>query len=113
MSIPQAANTGIIERPSKSEPRGKPSAAKIGCQELRAIELTSRIEASPQVLFADLVDGWAKRQPDRAAFEADDVARMVEYLLGEGGRNVSGSVLTIAPGSTPELPLQATRFSVH
>jgi fatty-acyl-CoA synthase len=65
MSIPQAANTGIIERPSKSEPCGKPSAAK---NWLKAIELISRIEASPQVLFADLVDDWAKRQPDRAAF---------------------------------------------
>jgi 3-oxoacyl-[acyl-carrier protein] reductase len=32
--------------------------------------------------------------------EADDVARMVEYLLGEGGRNVSGSVLTVDAGST-------------
>src|ERR1700756_4993146 len=32
--------------------------------------------------------------------EAEDVARMVEYLLGEGGRNVTGSVLTIDAGNT-------------
>jgi 3-oxoacyl-[acyl-carrier protein] reductase len=32
--------------------------------------------------------------------EADDIARMVEYLLGEGGRNVTGSVLTIDAGNT-------------
>jgi 3-oxoacyl-[acyl-carrier protein] reductase len=32
--------------------------------------------------------------------EACDVARMVEYLLGEGGRNISGSVLTIDAGNT-------------
>jgi 3-oxoacyl-[acyl-carrier protein] reductase len=32
--------------------------------------------------------------------EADDVARMVEYLLGEGGRNITGSVLTIDAGNT-------------
>jgi 3-oxoacyl-[acyl-carrier protein] reductase len=32
--------------------------------------------------------------------EADDVARMVEFLLGDGGRNVTGSVLTIDAGNT-------------
>jgi 3-oxoacyl-[acyl-carrier protein] reductase len=32
--------------------------------------------------------------------EVDDVARMVEYLLGDGGRNITGSVLTIAAGNT-------------
>jgi 3-oxoacyl-[acyl-carrier protein] reductase len=32
--------------------------------------------------------------------EADDVARMVEYLLGDGGRNITGSVLTIDAGNT-------------
>jgi 3-oxoacyl-[acyl-carrier protein] reductase len=32
--------------------------------------------------------------------EARDVARMVEYLLGEGGRNITGSVLTIDAGNT-------------
>jgi fatty-acyl-CoA synthase len=65
MSIQQAANIGVIERPTRSEPsRAKPSAAK---RWLKAIELTSRFEASPQALFADKVDDWAKRQPDRAA----------------------------------------------
>jgi fatty-acyl-CoA synthase len=65
MSIEPAATTGVIERPTSSEPsRGKPSAAK---RWLKAIELTSRIEADPQALFADVVEGWARRQPDRAA----------------------------------------------
>jgi 3-oxoacyl-[acyl-carrier protein] reductase len=32
--------------------------------------------------------------------ETDDVARMVEYLLGDGGRNITGSVLTIDAGNT-------------
>lgn len=32
--------------------------------------------------------------------EACDVARMVEYLLGEGGRNITGSILTIDAGNT-------------
>src|SRR5216684_5910774 len=65
MSIQPAVNTGVIERPMSNEPsRGKPSAAKSW---LKAIELTSRIEANPRVLFADLVDDWARRQPDQVA----------------------------------------------
>jgi fatty-acyl-CoA synthase len=65
MSIQPAANSGVIEPPTGSEPsRGKPSAAKCW---LKAIELTSRIEARPHALFTDIVDHWAKLQPDRAA----------------------------------------------
>ena len=32
--------------------------------------------------------------------EADDVPSMVEYLLGEGGRNITGTVLTVDAGNT-------------
>ena len=32
--------------------------------------------------------------------ETDDVASMVEYLLGEGGRNITGTVLTVDAGNT-------------
>jgi 3-oxoacyl-[acyl-carrier protein] reductase len=32
--------------------------------------------------------------------EADDVAAMVEFLLGEGGRNITGTVLTVDSGNT-------------
>jgi fatty-acyl-CoA synthase len=65
MSIQPAANTGVIARPTSNVPsRAKPSAAKSW---LKAIELTARIEADPRALFADLVDDWARRQPDRAA----------------------------------------------
>ena len=56
-------NADVIEQTSIS-PRGKPSAAKSW---LKAIELTSRIEADPSRLFADLVEDWSKRQPDRPA----------------------------------------------
>ena len=42
----------------------------------------------------------AGRSALRRLPEADDVARMVEYLLGDGGRNVTGSVLTIDAGNT-------------
>jgi 3-oxoacyl-[acyl-carrier protein] reductase len=32
--------------------------------------------------------------------DVDDVANAVAYLLGEGGRNISGTVLTVDAGST-------------
>jgi fatty-acyl-CoA synthase len=58
-------NTGVIDpATSKAQSRGKPSAAKSW---LKAIELTSRIEADPGRLFADVVEDWAKREPDRPA----------------------------------------------
>jgi fatty-acyl-CoA synthase len=56
-------NAGVIDQPTSTpRPRGKPSAAKSW---LKAIELTSRIEADPCRLFADLVEDWSKREPDR------------------------------------------------
>ena len=42
----------------------------------------------------------AGRSALRRLPETDDVARMVEYLLGEGGRNITGSVLTVDAGNT-------------
>src|SRR5258708_6805812 len=42
----------------------------------------------------------ASRSALRRLPETDDVARMVEYLLGDGGRNITGSVLTIDAGNT-------------
>ena len=59
--------TGLIDRPTENPPR-KPSAAKAW---LKAIELTSRIEAEPLRLFADIVEDWASRQPDRPALVSD------------------------------------------
>ena len=38
---------------------------------LKAIGLTSRIEAEPRCLFADFVDQWAQRQPHRVALLSD------------------------------------------
>src|ERR1700732_68485 len=58
-------NAGVIDQPTHSPRlRGKPSAAKSW---LKAIELTSRIEANPSRLFADVVEDWSKQQPDRPA----------------------------------------------
>lgn len=65
-------NADVIEQttPSASKPPlpRKPSAAKSW---LKAIELTSRIEADPSRLFADVVEDWSKRQPDRPALIAE------------------------------------------
>jgi len=55
-------------------------------------------------LTQSLSEDQRKRIAGRSALrrlpEADDVARMVEYLLGDGGRNITGSVLTIDAGNT-------------
>src|SRR5689334_22893786 len=55
-------------------------------------------------LTHNLSDEGRKRIAGRSALrrlpETGDVARMVEYLLGEGGRNVTGTVFTIDAGNT-------------
>jgi 3-oxoacyl-[acyl-carrier protein] reductase len=55
-------------------------------------------------LTQSLSEDQRKRIAGRSALrrlpETDDVARMVEYLLGDGGSNITGSVLTIDAGNT-------------
>src|SRR5471032_542234 len=55
-------------------------------------------------LTQSLSDDQRKRIAGRSALrrmpETDDVAAMVEYLLGDGGRNITGTVLTIDAGNT-------------
>ena len=59
----------VIQRATGSgAPRRRPSAAKTW---LKAIELTSQIEAEPHRLFADVVEDWAERQPGRPALLSD------------------------------------------
>lgn len=58
--------TGVIEQLKSAR---VPSASKIW---LKAIELTARIETLPGRLFADVVDDWMRRQPDRIALVVDD-----------------------------------------
>ena len=60
--------TGVIERPKAVR---APSASKVW---LKAIELTARIETLPGRLFADVIDDWAQRQPDRPALLTDDTS---------------------------------------
>jgi fatty-acyl-CoA synthase len=83
----------VIEpSPKRLQPRGKPSAAKSW---LKAIELTSRIEADPFRLFADVVEDWSQRAPDRAALIseaetfsyralADRINRYARWALSAG-----------------------------
>src|SRR5271169_250919 len=68
-----AMNAGVIEhsivgQPSNRGLRGKPSVAK---NWLKAIELTSRIEANPHRLFADIVEDWAGKHPERPSLVSD------------------------------------------
>ncbi len=55
-------------------------------------------------LTRSLSDEGRQRIAGRSALrqlpEAEDIAAMVEYLLGDGGRNITGSVLTIDAGNT-------------
>jgi 3-oxoacyl-[acyl-carrier protein] reductase len=53
-----------------------------------------------QSLSPDQRKRIASRSALRRLPETDDVARMVEYLLGDGGRNITGSVMTIDAGNT-------------
>ncbi|MET3336130.1 non-ribosomal peptide synthetase component F [Bradyrhizobium japonicum] len=66
--------TGVIERQKVAR---APSASKIW---LKAIELTARIETLPGRLFADVIDDWAQRQPDRVALITDDASLDYEGL---------------------------------
>lgn len=42
----------------------------------------------------------ARRSALRRLPEIEDVARSIEFLLGEGGRNITGTVLTVDAGNT-------------
>jgi fatty-acyl-CoA synthase len=84
-------NQRVIEQATDSR-RRKPSAAKSW---LKAIELTSRIEADPSRLFADVVEDWAARAPERPALIseietfnyrtlADRINRYARWALSAG-----------------------------
>ena len=66
-------NTDVIDGPKIHSSDGaspsRTSSAKTSPAKtwLKAIDLTSRIESDPLRLFADVVEDWAGRQPDRPA----------------------------------------------
>ncbi|MGH6680397.1 MAG: AMP-binding protein, partial [Bradyrhizobium sp.] len=72
-------SAGGIERLGERSSGGKPSAAKAW---LKAIELTSRIEAAPRRLFADVVEDIAKRQPERPALISEQETFTYGALAG-------------------------------
>jgi len=47
----------------------------------------------------------------RRRADIDDIARVVDYLLGEGGRSITGSVLTVDAGSTAPADRFCVRFA--
>jgi 3-oxoacyl-[acyl-carrier protein] reductase len=51
-------------------------------------------------LDADQRERIVARSALRRLAEAEDVAAMAALLMGEGGRNVTGSVLTVDAGAT-------------
>src|ERR1700736_3787857 len=60
---------GVIQRATGSgAPQRRASAAKTW---LKAIGLSSRIEAEPHRLFADVLEEWAQLQPGRPALLSD------------------------------------------
>ena len=62
-------NTAEIQGATKrGAPRRRPSAAKTW---LQAIALTARVDNQPNRLFADIVEEWSQRQPERAALLSD------------------------------------------
>ena len=50
--------------------------------------------------FADLRERVVRRAPLRRTAEIGDVAGAVEFLLGPGARNITGTVLTVDAGSS-------------
>ena len=83
---------------SVSKPFAKPSAAKSW---LKAIELTSRVEADPRRLFADVVEDHAARQPDAPALMSDAETLSYADLAGRINRYARWAMQAgIAAGDT-------------
>ena len=56
-------------------------------------DMTGKLDAEKKAQIA-------RRSALQRLAEADDVARAVEFLLGEGGRNITGTVMTVDAGNT-------------
>lgn len=79
-------------------PGPKPSAAKVW---LKAIELTSRIEAEPVRLFADIVEDWAAKQPEQLALISDRETLSYRQLAARINQYARWAVANgVGPGTT-------------
>ena len=99
----------VIDQSGNLRPaRRKPSTAKSW---LRAIEATSRIDADPGRLFVDIIEDWARREPDRPALISDTetfsyrtlaerVNRYARWALSAGIK--SGDTVCLFMSSRPE-----------
>jgi fatty-acyl-CoA synthase len=98
----QAMNTGVIDHATKPpQLGGRPSAAKSW---LKAIELTSRIEADTHRLFADTVEDWSARQSDRPALISDTTELNYRDLADRINRYARWALSAgIEPGATVSL----------
>ncbi|MGY3448265.1 long-chain-acyl-CoA synthetase [Bradyrhizobium sp. USDA 4353] len=82
-------------------PGRRPSTAKIW---LKAIELTSRIEAEPTLLFADVIDDWSVRQPGRPALISNSETLSYAALSARINQYARWALAQgIAPGDTVAL----------
>src|ERR1700722_18620652 len=101
-------NASVNDRSENQARRGKRSAAKSW---LKAIELTSRIEADPRRLFADMVGDWSERQPDRPCLIseaeifsyrtlADRINRYARWALSAGIK--AGDTVCLLMPSRPD-----------
>src|SRR3569832_2216215 len=93
-------NTGDIEQPKAGR---APSTSIIW---LKAIELTARIETLPGRLFADVVEDWAKRQPEHIALVTDGARIDYESLAKRVNRYARWArAVGLAKGDTVALIL--------
>ena len=53
-----------------------------------------------QSMTAEQRDKIAGRSALRRLAEVDDVANMVTFLMGDGGKNITGTVMTVDAGNT-------------
>jgi fatty-acyl-CoA synthase len=97
-----AMSTGVTDHAIKPVPlTGRPSAAKSW---LKAIELTSRIEADTYRLFADVVEDWSVRQPDRPALISDTMTLNYRDLAARINRYARWALSAgVEPGDTVSL----------
>ena len=66
---------------------------------LRAIELTSQIDSDPRRLFADVVDDWAKKQPQHSALISENESSNYRAASNRIHRYARGALsVEITPG---------------
>src|SRR5260370_42035438 len=96
-----ARSTGVTDHAiTPGQSSGRPSAPKSW---LKAIELTSHIEADPHRLFADIVEDWSEKQPDRPALISETMTLNYRDLAAPINRYARWAMAAgIAAGGTAD-----------